>query len=55
VAEFLFSAAEFLANLAGLSRKELVTLTGEQLNASKFSYRLILKGIRQMLWHPYLF
>ncbi len=37
----------FMATLVGLSLKELVTLGGGQINADKFSCRLILKGNRQ--------
>ena len=43
-----------MATLAGLSRKEFVTLTGGQINASKFSHRPMLWGCRQMFWYIYL-
>jgi hypothetical protein len=45
--QFFFLATEFF----GLSRKELVTLAGGQINGGKFSCRPIFKGSTQMLWN----
>ncbi len=44
---------KFMANVAGLSWKELATLTGEQINASKFSNWPVLKGSRNIFWYLY--
>jgi hypothetical protein len=49
--EYFFSQwPDFIATLTRLSWKELVIMTGGQINAGKFSYRPVLKGSIKMCW-----
>ncbi len=46
---FFSQQPNFMATLAGLSSRGGITLTGGQINASKISYRPILKASIQIL------